>query len=96
MGKALKSLSYAHLHAYADQELVDPRRVDVADFVKTHPNLIIHIRDYELINTQLHRKKTQNKTQQAGKYPINHIDRYDSWGRHWGIFASVTATGVHY
>ncbi|MGD8591314.1 MAG: hypothetical protein PVF82_00680 [Gammaproteobacteria bacterium] len=55
MGKALKSLSYAHLHAYADQELVDPRRVDVADFVKTHPNLIIHIRDYELINTQLHR-----------------------------------------
>ncbi len=55
MGKALKTLSHAHLHAFADQELVDQRRVDVADFVKTHPNLIIHIRDYEFINKQLHR-----------------------------------------
>jgi anti-sigma factor RsiW len=54
MGKALKPLSYAHLHAYADQELIDQRRVDVTDFVKTHPNLIINIRDYELINKQLH------------------------------------------
>jgi anti-sigma factor RsiW len=48
-------LSYAHLHAFADQELVDQRRVDVADFVKTHPNLIIHVRDYQLINDQLHK-----------------------------------------
>jgi len=54
MVKASKPLSYAHLHAYADKELVDPRRVDVADFVKTHPNLIIYIRDYEFINKQLH------------------------------------------
>jgi len=55
MEPELKPLSYAHLHAYADQELVDPRRVDVTDFVKTHPNLIIHIRDYEFINKQLHK-----------------------------------------
>lgn len=51
----LKPLSHAHLHAYADQELIDPRRVEVADFVKTHPNLIIHIRDYEFINDKLHK-----------------------------------------
>ncbi|WP_455210899.1 anti-sigma factor family protein [Kaarinaea lacus] len=55
MERDLKPLSIAHLHAYADQELVDPRRVDVADFVKTHPKLIIHIRDYEFINKQLHK-----------------------------------------
>lgn len=51
----LKPLSYAHLHAFADQELIDQRRVDVADFVKTHPNLQNYIRDYEFINQELHR-----------------------------------------
>lgn len=47
-------LSYAHLHAYTDHELVDQRRVDVDDFVKTHPKLNIHIREYQFINEQLH------------------------------------------
>ena len=54
MSNVTKPLSYAHLHAYADQELIDQRRVDVADFVKTHPNIIIHVRDYQLINQKLH------------------------------------------
>jgi anti-sigma factor RsiW len=55
MEKQKAVLSYAHLHAFTDQELVDQRRVDVADFVKTHPNLVIHVRDYQLINDQLHK-----------------------------------------
>jgi anti-sigma factor RsiW len=55
MQRELKTLSQAHLHAYADRELIDPRRVEVADFVKTHPNFIIYIRDYEFINQQLHK-----------------------------------------
>ena len=50
-----KPLSHAHLHAFADRILVDRKRVDVSDFVKTHPNLIIYIRDYQFINEQLHK-----------------------------------------
>jgi anti-sigma factor RsiW len=55
MEKQKTQVSYAHLHAYTDQELIDQRRVDVADFVKTHPNLIIYVRDYQFINDQLHK-----------------------------------------
>jgi len=55
MEKQKSQVSYAHLHAYTDQELVDQRRVDVADFVKTHPNLVIYLRDYQFLNEQLHK-----------------------------------------
>ena len=55
MAIGLKPLTYAHLHAYVDKDLIEQRRVDVTLYVKTHPDKLICIRDYQFINKQLHK-----------------------------------------
>lgn len=50
-----KAISYAHLHAYVDNELTKQRRADVAKYLNSHPSFIICVKDYQDINNNLHK-----------------------------------------
>jgi anti-sigma factor RsiW len=83
MEKQKSQVSYAHLHAYTDQELVDQRRVDVADFVKTHPNLVIYLRDYQFLNEQLHKLYDGVLLEPVPKRLINVVKKHKTKKSSW-------------